>query len=299
MGYITDEQYYDDELYGSYQYVTLADIVSGFKIGYMGNHQLVNNVETNLILFHAKRAIQELSYDAAKELKVLEMTISNNLKVILPPDFVNWVRISIYKDNTLMPLSENIRTIATEKFQTSNGALVFDENGYVIRESSTQMNTDRENGDMNDIYMNRRFNGSELPACYMEGNWYYGLSIGARYGSNSETANANPTFRIDKRLGVIDFSSDVQGETCILEYISDGMMNGDNSLISVNKLFEAYIYAYINYEILKSKRNIQEYIVARARKEKTALLRNAKIRMSNIHPGRLLMNIRGASKTIK
>lgn len=77
------------------------------------------------------------------------------------------------------------------------------------------------------------------------------------------------------------------------------MESGDDSLISVNKLFEKYVYAYITYEILNSKLGVQEYIVARARKEKTALFRNAKIRISNIHPGRLLMNLRGMDKIIK
>jgi hypothetical protein len=69
--------------------------------------------------------------------------------------------------------------------------------------------------------------------------------------------------------------------------------------ISVNKLFEDYIYAYINYAILSSKFGVQEYLVARARKKKSSLLRNAKIRLSNIHPGRLLMNLRGRDKWIK
>ena len=80
---------------------------------------------------------------------------------------------------------------------------------------------------------------------------------------------------------------------------SDGMEGGDNSMISVNKLFEEYIYAYIEYSILSSKLNVQEYIIARARKRKGALLRNAKIRISNIHPGRLLMNMRGRDKWLK
>ena len=44
---------------------------------------------------------------------------------------------------------------------------------------------------------------------------------------------------------------------------------------------------------------MQEYIVRRAQKDKSSLLRNAKIRLSNIHPGRLLMNLRGQDKWIK
>jgi hypothetical protein len=81
--------------------------------------------------------------------------------------------------------------------------------------------------------------------------------------------------------------------------VSDGMEKGDDSQVSVNKLFEEFIYASMKYSILNSKLGIQEYIVNRLRKEKSALLRNAKIRLSNIHPGRLLMNLRGQNKWIK
>ena len=67
----------------------------------------------------------------------------------------------------------------------------------------------------------------------------------------------------------------------------------------VNKLFEEDVYAYIQYAILNSKLGVQEYVVNRAKKNKSALLRNAKIRISNIHPGRLLMNLRGQNKWLK
>jgi hypothetical protein len=91
----------------------------------------------------------------------------------------------------------------------------------------------------------------------------------------------------------------MSGKSVVLEYVSDGMNNGNDSEINVNKLFEEFIYAYIRYSLLNSKFGVQEYIVNRARKEKSALLRNAKIRLSNMHPGRLLMNMRGQDKWIK
>ena len=131
------------------------------------------------------------------------------------------------------------------------------------------------------------------------GYWYFDLPVANHYGLNTETANANPTFNIDKKNGVITFSSNIKEELCIVEYISDGMEGGVDSEVTVNKLFEDYVYAYIQYAILNSKQGVQEYIVARARKNKSSLLRNAKIRMSNIHPGRLLMNMRGKDKWIK
>ena len=77
------------------------------------------------------------------------------------------------------------------------------------------------------------------------------------------------------------------------------MEGGIDSEITVNKLFEEFVYAHIRYAILSTKLGVQEYIVMRSRKEKSALLRNAKIRISNIHPGRLLMNLRGRQKWIK
>ena len=125
------------------------------------------------------------------------------------------------------------------------------------------------------------------------------MAIGTSWGLNTETANANPTFRIDKKAGVINFSSAMNDKLAILEYISDGMENGDDSQITVNKMFEDYMYAYIEYAILNSKLGVQEYVIKRAQKRKSSLLRNAKIRVSNIHPGRLIQNMRGQDKWIK
>ena len=133
----------------------------------------------------------------------------------------------------------------------------------------------------------------------LDGCWYFDMAIGASWGLNTETANANPTFTIDKKAGVINFSSAMNDKLAILEYISDGMENGDDSKVTVNKLFEEYIYAAIEFGILNSKLGVQEYIVNRVRKRKLALLRNAKLRLSNIHPGRLLQNMRGQDKWIK
>lgn len=286
--------------WGSYQYVSLQDIVNNFLLMYSGNHSLVNNEERYKILFHAKRAIQELNYDAFKETKVLELTVAESLIYVLPSDYVNWVRISMYKDGVLRPLTENIQTLSSNAYlQDSSGMLLFDQNGNILQPQSSQIDFDRLNKTKKSIYLNQgnQFNGQY--GWDIDGIWYFQYQRGAAFGLNTETANFNPTFNIDKKSGVINFDSSMANELCILEYISDGMENGDISKIMVNKLFEHYIYADIKFEILNSKFGIQEYIINRARKERQALLRNAKLRISNIHPGRLLMNLRGMDKTIK
>jgi hypothetical protein len=232
------------------------------------------------------------------EIKALELTVYDNLTFVLPNDYINWIRISLYKDGWLRPLNENIQVNSAQSYlQGAGGTLTFNADGTVITNEST-LDTERKNGQQNSIYLNQE-NAADQVALDSESNWYADYTIGARYGLNTETANFNPTFRIDKKAGVINFDSTMLNENCVLEYISDGMEGGDDSQVSVNKLFEDYVYAYIEYAILNSKFNVQEYIINRARKRKTALLRNAKIRLSNIHPGRLLMNLRGENKWIK
>jgi len=307
MPYISQYQYYENggnapenENWGSYQYVSLYDIVNNFMLMYAGNHSLINNEERYKVLFHAKRGIQELNYDAFKEIKILELTVCNTLRYVLPSDFVNWVRISVYKNGLLYPLTENIQTNWSSAYLQDNDCrILFDQDGNALSPQYSNIDIDRIMGSKKSIYLNANnpFHGYEGYCC--DGMWYFDYEIGSRFGLNTETANANPTFKIDKKGGVINFSSDMANQSVILEYVSDGMENGDNTEISVNKLFEDYIYAYIEYAILNSKLGVQEYVIARAKKRRAALLRNAKIRMSNIHPGRLLMNLRGRDKWLK
>jgi len=188
---------------------------------------------------------------------------------------------------------------AKSYLQANDCSILFDQAGNILEASQSQLDFDRITGTQKSIYLNENsiYNGSE--GYCIDGCWYFDFQVGARFGLNTETANANPTFRIDKKGGVINFSSGVAGELVILEYISDGMEGGDDSVISVHKFFEEYIYAYIAHEILNSRFGIQEYIVNRYRKRKSALLKNAKIRISNINPSRLLMNLRGRDKLIK
>jgi hypothetical protein len=77
------------------------------------------------------------------------------------------------------------------------------------------------------------------------------------------------------------------------------MENGNDDSVTINKLAEDYIYSYIRWAILDNKIDTQEYVVRRAKKDKMAKLRNAKIRLSNMHSGRLLMTLRGRDKWIK
>jgi len=302
MGYITNYQYYTnngtiptDANWGSYQYVTLADIVNNFMLMYVGNDKLVNNVDRYNVLFHAKRAVQELNYDALRNIKVIEFKLGDDLKMVMPPDYVNYVRISMLHEGVLFPLVENRTPMSASAYlQDNNLDILFDIDGEIITGTSR----------LDILRQEKRLYTGMGPyhghyGYYWDGDWYFGYNFGKRFGLNTEEANVNPKFYINKAAGVIDFSTGVENKTIVFEYISDGMENGDDSLITINKLAEEYLYAYIKWALLNNKFGIQEYIVNRVRREKTATLRNAKIRMSNLHPARLLMSLRVKDKQIK
>jgi hypothetical protein len=171
MAYLTGYQYYEndgntpmDANWGSYQYVSLADIVNNFMLMYQGNHEIINNINRYKVLFHAKRAIQELNYDAFKEIKALELNVCDNLRFVLPPDYVNWVRISVYKNGVLYPLSENIQVNGAKSYlQANDCSILFDQVGNILEASQSQLDFDRITGAQKSIYLNEGsiYNGSE------------------------------------------------------------------------------------------------------------------------------------------
>ena len=302
MAYITNYQYYTNEgviptdsNWGEYQYVSLADIINNFILMYVGNDKLVNNVDRYTILFHAKRAIQEINYDALRNIKVIEQEMGDQLKMIMPPDYINYVRISVLSGNVLFPLTENRQPMSAPAYlQDNNLNILFDVNGAVITGDSRLDILRQEQS----LYTGGGiYNGCQ--GYNYNGDWYFGYRMGGRFGLDTSEANINPRFYINKSAGVIDFSSGIQNRHIVLEYVSDGMENGDDSKITINKMAEEYIYNYIKWALLNNKTGIQEYIINRVRKEKISSLRNTKIRLSNLHPSRLLMSLRGRAKWIK
>ena len=169
MPYLTGYQYYENAgaapenaNWGSYQYVPLKDIVNNFMMMYTGNNEMLANVSRAQVIFYAKRGIQELNYDAFKEIKALELEVSENLRFILPPDFVNWIRISMYKNGTLFPLTENIQANSAISYLRDNdNSILFDESGEIIQPEQSELDIDRINGAARTLYFNE---GSRFPS---------------------------------------------------------------------------------------------------------------------------------------
>lgn len=291
---MTDQQYYSTASnYGTYQYITLPDIVKNFQLMYTGDdEQVFHNVDRFKIIFHAKRGIQEFMYDAANEKQELEFTVPSNLKLILPPDYINYVKLSVNANGILYKMFESTKAMSAQTYLLdSNNQTVYDSNGEVVTVDST-LDSIRIAGTT--TTWSAAYNAF---GWYIDDYWYFPYNI-TLFGLDTAEANGNPTFLVDKKAGVINFSSGSSGMKVIMEYISDGMKL-DDSKIGINKMAEKYIYAYIAAEILGGKSNIPEYVITRANKKRDALWRNAKIRLGGLNPSRLLMILRGQNQWIK
>lgn len=302
MAYINDQQYYNnngnaptDANWGSYQYVSMSDVINNFMLINIGDDKLLNNIKRHEVIFFAKRGIQELNYDALRSFKKIEIDLGENLNLTMPPDYVNYVRISINSDGILYPMHENRQTqTAVAYLQDNNNDILFDQDGNILTGQSV---LDIKQSEMQQYFGNTAYDGCW--GWFWNSNWYFGYRVGGRYGLDPEVANQNPTFTVNKEAGVINFSSGAKNHLIVIEYISDGLESGDDDAVSVHKFAEEFLYAYIKWAILNNKYGVQEYIIRRAEKDKSRLLKNARIRLSNMHPSRIIMALRGQGKIIK
>jgi len=292
-----------DDNYGGYQYIKLNDIVSNFLVGYVGQNKLLPDAKRTDVIFFAKRAMQEFSYDTLKSIKSTELTVPAGLTLVLPQDYVNHVRTSwvdglgvqhiVYPTNNLttspyytpaqdsagIPTQDNFgneiegTSITQERWHTANDRII---NGAWVLDDFT-----------NDLWA---YNWNYT------GNWL-GASWGQLYGQEAQYAQYNGWYNINERDGVISFSSNLVDKLLVFEYLSDGLAYDLDS--RVPKLAEEAMYAYILHALISTRINQPEYVVQRLRQEKSAKLRNAKIRLSNIKLDEIVQVMRGKSKWIK
>ena len=86
--------YYTNNNYGSYQFVSLKNIIDQFIVAYVGENKLISKASKTDVAFHAQRALQELSFDTFKSVKSQEIVLPSSLTMILPHDYVNYTQLS-------------------------------------------------------------------------------------------------------------------------------------------------------------------------------------------------------------
>ena len=90
----SQKEYYQSNTFGSYQFVSLNDIVSQFMVAYVGEEKLINKANRIDVAFFAQRALAELSFDTLKSFKSQSIVLPPTLVMPLPHDYVNYTRLS-------------------------------------------------------------------------------------------------------------------------------------------------------------------------------------------------------------
>jgi hypothetical protein len=285
-----------EKQYGNYRYTSITDVINNFYFSYVGFDRLLPSAKKNEIAFHAKRALQEFSYDVLKSIKKQELAIPNNLTVPIPQDYVNHVKASWIDDLGVAHIIYPTRLTSNPTevpVQDGGGVPVQDSYGENITATSiTEENWSGANMKKITGGYDEQFTDASI-----DNFTFNRVGVGQRYGANPETTQLNGFFTINEREGKLSFSSDLVDKVIILEYISDGLAYDAD--MQIPKLAEDAVYSYILYAIASSKNNLPEYIINRLRKEKRAKIRNAKIRLSNIKLEEITQVFRNKSKIIK
>ena len=284
----TQNAYYTGSSFGDYQFTSLDNIINAFMVIYVGEDKIIPKVHRTDVQFHAMRAIQELSYDVFRSVKSQEIEVPNTLSMMLPQDYVNYVKIvRVGSDGLERPLYPARKT--SDPF-----AITQDANGNYQYTGSDLLEQSPSNTSEN-------FN-SQTPVNYQLYDINYSSDIeisteGRRYGLDPEHSQINGSYFIDNLRGLIKFGSDLAGTTITLHYISDSL--GTDAEMVVHKFCEEACYKWIAYGILSTRSNVPPFIVQRFKKEKFAETRKAKIRLSNIKMEEFTQVLKGLGKQIK
>ena len=292
----TQKAYYTGSDFGNYQFVTLDHIINGFMISYVGESKIISKVNRTDVQFHAMRAIQELSYDVLRSFKTQEIEVSNTLKMILPQDYVNYIKLTRVDSNgierVLYPTGKTSNPFAIKQNTAESTVEPY---GYNFNDDETLQEQDATTNN-SDAWTN--YSDQTASDAYGDDETDRDIdSRGRRYGLDPQHSQSNGTFFIDNLRGYIHFGSSLAGKTIILKYVSDGL--GTDSEMVVHKFCEEACYKWIAHGVLAARSNVPEYLVARFKKERFAESRKAKIRLSNIKIEEFTQVLKGLSKPIK
>lgn len=295
VGSMNGQTYYENEdNWGDYQFVGIEDVVNNFTQNYTGDSSLLGYVPRSKVIYQAKQGIKQFTFEALHQVKVVELELGETNDIILPPDYVNYVRISWVDKVTgqIHPMSLNRNTqIGTAYLQDNDADILFDNDGEIL-EGTTIMEALTNSLPSNPIenYQNFPLNGY---GCY--GNY-------TRYGIrqpiwNLNTAtNFNGTFSINNQR--IHFGTDSHERIILLEYVSDGLeaLEAD---IKCHKFAEQALYSYIHRQLSMNSIRVPDYEKRNIKKEYDTQYRNARVKLLGIKPQEFIQAFKQGKTTIR
>jgi hypothetical protein len=259
MAVQTAEEYYENEdNWGNYQFLNLSDFINELLVETTDSDSYLHNTPRSKLLVASKNGIRKLNKEIRKTVLAIEMTVGEQLYIVLPQDYVDWVRVSVVTDDfKLQTLNVNKSIItAIGYLQDNNADILFDEDGGILTADSS--NT-----------YNHPYTKYEFTETSRGGQFELDTSILSRYGE----------FVVDENKGTIAFSSNLEDREVVVEYISDGlqMANLLETEIRFNKLLKDALTEYVYSECISKRRNVPANEKQRAKASFKTELHKAKV----------------------
>lgn len=289
-----------EDNYGGYEYIKLNDAIDNFMVGYVGDGKILQQAKKSDVLFFAKRSLQEFSYDTLKSVHSQELTVPASLSLPLPQDYVNYVRVSRIDELGIKRILYPVNNLTINPYSTpaQDSAGIPTQDNFGENIEGTSITEEKwKNANLNLLNFNLLNNFDDFAYWWNLYGFDGNFNTGKLYGLDPQTSQINGWFSMNHREGKISFSNELADKLIVLEYISDGLAY--DSDMKVPKLAEDALYASILYNIISVRANQDPNTIMRLKRDRSAKLRNAKIRLSNIKLDEIVQVMRGKSKWIK
>ena len=269
---MADQDYCSDSsLWGKGMYISLKDVVEEYMDGLRPNNYTYD-VERRFVIRQARNAVKEFNFSSVKNYKHIELTLNNSLQVTVPPDFVDYYKISwVDEDGTTYPMVQNDRmSVGQAVLQDHDYNFICDSDGHWITVDGTSPTIN----DPEPIYA-------------------------SRYNTDRSMIFENGYFKVDKDSGVIKFGSQAKEKTILLEYITDGYSGVSDENIKVHTYASNAVNEFIYFKLIERDVQVIATEKARARKALNIAVRKMKNRMSPVREEDLYQLTRAASRWVK
>ena len=226
----TDQEYFENpELWGQAQYVTLKNIIDNIMI-LADDDSYFKGVKEFRASIWGKLAIKKLNIDVKPDNKAISFSLAPSKIFPFPRYMTNWKRVSVLnKCGKLQELNINNSPQITDYLQDNEGEIFFDCDGSILT-------GDVYNADKGDCCM--KFMCKE-PECGCQ-----------------EEDFSNSWVKENKKGGYFEFSDDLVGRTLVVEFSSAGLDGLNDCDIKVHHDLELTVMSFIQYNLLRGKRNI-------------------------------------------
>lgn len=251
------EYYGDEDNWGQYQFIPLKEIIDELMVETTDTDSFLNNTGRTKILMCAKTGVKTLNREVKKSIKAFEMTVGPDLFFPLPQDYVDWMRISVVTpDGKLKPLdvNNNVNT-AIGYLQDHDAEILFDNNGNILTSYGSS------------AYGQGFRRYTFVDGCLPNSSFPKDVSEISQWGE----------CKIDETRGAIIFSSNLEDNEVVFEYISDGLEleNLSEQEIKIHKVLKNALIAFIYMCVISKRRHVPFSEKLRAKNDYKALRHKA------------------------